>query len=415
MAEQGTAFAEPSGPFEVAAQEETYLPEPFRLVPPLELELVVDPALDPHGKPWSVHVERSVDPAAPLTEEVFDGKASEEGIAKVAGQRRGMIEAEKGKARLDIEVPDTRIFGRVLAPSGQPEPAAMVSVLESDGASQILPADDSGHFELRGVAPGEVSLVAETRQGDFDADPVVLSVGKEAEIGPIDLKLQKKTRFVGWVLTSRGGGGGAAVTVMGVRPARLGNDRTRTSADGRFEVRLPSGVESAVALVAALGSSLTAFELRPGPSTDLPVTDLGGTVEVALGVPIARQIAEEEAFLMLSERPRNSTERPIGLVAFPRRVFRGRGAPTLSGARTRWLLGLPGTHLRVSRSRADRLVARPRGGVPLGNALAGRNVAAGAGRGFLRPSIAAGRPGLRSVGTFRDRLPQLGSRLPEEM
>ncbi len=431
-AEQGTAFAEPSGSFEVAAQGETYLPEPFRLVPPLELELVVDPALDPHGKSWSVHVERLVDTAAPLTEEVFDGKASEVGIAKVAGQRRGtfsvrisdstgqrmlsehdlridseaqarrvfeihwialegsvrlgdeplqatlwfggksgptairfdsdkegrfsgalsreghwridlaadsppialqlqrVIEEEKDKARLDIEVPDTRIFGRVLAPSGRPEPAALVSVLESDGASQILPADDSGHFELRGVAPGEVSLVAETRQGDLDADPVVLSLGKEAEVGPVDLKLQKKTRFAGRVLASRGGAGGAAVTVMGVRPARLGNDRTRTSADGRFEARLPSGVESAVALVAALGSALTAFELRPGPATDLQVADLGGTVEVALGPPIARRIAEEEAFLMLFQ---NGLEIPPNVLAD---WSRSHGEPSAGGALLRF-------------------------------------------------------------------------------
>ena len=435
---QGDAFSEPTGPFEVAAQGETYLSEPFRLVPPLELELAIDPPLDPRGKPWSIHVGRALDPIQ--SEDVFDGKASEEGIAKVPRQRPGRfsfrildsggqrmlaqhdiliesqadavrffeipwievegtlrlgdeplqaslwfgsrsgptsiridsdpegrfrgalsrdghwridlaadsppialqlrrsIEAKKGKARLDIDVPDTRIFGRVVSPSGQPEPQAMVSVLEPDGASQILASDDAGRFELRGVAPGEVGLTAEAQRGDFDGDQVILNLGDGAEVGPVELKLQKKARFSGRVLASYGPVGGAAVTVVGSRPARFGNDRTRTAADGQFEVKLPVGVESAVAVVAALGSALAAFELKPGPSVDLLVTDLHGEVEVELGAPLTRRLAEEEAFLLLFQ---NGLEIPSRVLAD---WARSHGGSAALGATQRFPALAPGSY-----------------------------------------------------------------------
>lgn len=435
---QGEAFSEPAGPFEVAAQGETYLSEPFRLVPPLELELAVDPPLDPLGKPWSIQVGRALDPIQ--SEDVFDGKASEEGIAKVPGQRPGrysfrildssgqrmltehdvliesqgdavrhfeipwvevegsirlgdeplraslwfgsrsgptsiridsdqegrfrgalsrdghwridlaadsppialqfrrFLEAKDGKARLDLEVPDTRIFGRVVSPSGQPEPQAMVSLLEPDGASQILASDSAGRFEVRGVAPGEVGLTAEARAGDFDGDQVILHLGDGAEIGPIELKLQKKTLFSGRVLTSRGPVGGAAVTVVGTRPARFGNDRTRTAADGQFEARLPAGVEGAVAVAAALGSALTAFELKPGPSVDLLVADIHGAVEVGLRAPLVRRVAEEEAFLLLFQ---NGLEIPSRVLAD---WARSHGGSTALGAIKRFPALAPGSY-----------------------------------------------------------------------
>ncbi len=399
--EQEGALGEPRGPIQVAAGGETYLPEPFLLEAPLDLELVVEPAKDWLGRSWAVKVERSLGPGDPRTETVFEGNTSADGVARARRQKRGMftvrvsdstgqkmlteynlvfnspadarrvfeipwievegsvrlgdeplqaslwfggrsgptsiridtdkegrfagalsreghwridlaaesppialqlrrtLEAKKGMARLEIEVPDTRIFGRVVGPSGQPEPHAMVSALESDGSSQILSADNTGNFELRGVAPGELGLVAETLQGDLAGDQVILAVGKDSEIGPVELRLQKKARFAGRVLTAHGAAAGAAVTVLGIRPARFGSDRARAAADGSFEARLPAGTESAEAVVAALGSALTAFELKPGPSVDLTVVELGGRVEVTLGAPFARRVSEEGAFLML--------------------------------------------------------------------------------------------------------------------
>lgn len=225
-------------------------------------------------------------------------------------QRR--IEAREGRAEIEIEIPNTRLFGRVVGASGQPETEAVVSVLESDGSSQILFAEKSGRFDVRGVAPGLVSLGAESRRGGLSSDEQVLRLANGAEIGPIELELRDQAKFTGRVLSARGVEGGATVTVIGARPARYGYGRTRTSPDGKFEAKLPTSVEAAIAVVGALGSALTAFDLRPGASVDLFVPGGGGTIELDLGPSLGRRVTEGDAWLMLFQ---NGLELPLQTVS----------------------------------------------------------------------------------------------------
>lgn len=412
--EQDGAFAEPRGPIQVAAGGETYLPEPFLLEAPLDLELVVEPAKDWLGRSWNVQVERPLGRGDFRTETVFEGKTSDEGVARAMRQKRGLftvrisdstgqkmltehdlefdspanarhrfeirwveiigdvhlgkaplratlwfggqhgvtsirfdsdeegkfsgvlprdghwpieltadkprltlelhrtIEARKGRAEIEIEVPGTRLFGRVVDAEGRPASQAMVSVLEGDGANQWLITETTGQFEFRGVAPGRLAVNAQSRRGDLVATEQAPILLEDGEIGPIELTLRATARFTGRVRSARGFEGGAVVAVIGVRPARYGNDRTRTAADGGFEVKLPTAVEGAVAVVGVLGSALTAFELRPGEKADLFVPDTGGTVEVDLGAPLRRRLVELEAWLMVFQ---NGMELPAHTLA----------------------------------------------------------------------------------------------------
>lgn len=412
--EQEGAFAEPRGPILVAVGDETYLPEPFLLKAPLDLELVVEPANDWLGRSWAVHVERSLGRGDFRTETVFEGNTSEHGVARVEKQKRGRftvqisdstgqkmltehdlefaspaearhtfqirwveiegevhlgkaplratlwfggqhgvasirfdsdeegkfsgvlprdghwpieltadrprislelhrtIEARKGRAEVNIEVPGTRLFGRVVDPEGRPAEQATVSVLESDGANQGLLTEAEGRFEFRGVAPGNLTLGAQSRRGDLVSAEQALALPDDGEIGPIELRLRATTRFAGRVRSARGVASGAVVSAMGVRPARYGNDRTRTAADGSFEVKLPTVVEGAVAVVGVSGFALTAFELRPGEKSDLFVPEAGGTVEVDLGASLRRRLVELDAWLMVFQ---NGMELPAHALA----------------------------------------------------------------------------------------------------
>lgn len=438
--EQEGALAEPRGPIQVAAGGETYLPEPFLLKAPLDLELVVEPAKDWLGRSWAVHVERALGRGDFRTETVFEGNTSEEGVARVKNQKRGSftvwisdstgqkmltehdlefdspadtrhtfkiqwveiegevhlgkeplratlwfggqhgvtsirfdsdeegkfsgvlpraghwpieltadrprlslelhrtIEARKGRADIEIEVPGTRLFGRVVDPEGRPSAQAMVSVLEGDGANQWLITEAEGRFEFRGVAPGNLTLGAQSRRGELVAAEQTLALSKDGEIGPIELALRPTARFAGRVRSARGFEGGAVVAAMGVRPARYGNDRTRTTPDGGFEVKLPTVVEGAVAVVGALGSALTAFELRPGEKADLFVSDTGGTVEIELGSPLKQRILEDDAWLMLFQ---NGMELPASSLAD---WARSHGEPAFGLTASRYSALAPGEY-----------------------------------------------------------------------
>ena len=438
--EQEGALAESRGPIQVVVGDETYLPEPFLLKAPLDLEFVVEPAKDWLGRSWAVQVERGLGRGDVRTETVFQGKTSDEGVARVKNQKRGQftvsisdstgqkmltehdlefdspadarhtfqirwveiegevhlgkaplratlwfggqhgvtsirfdsdqegkfsgvlpreghwpielaadkprislelhrtIEARKGHAEIEIEVPGTHLFGRVVDAEGHPAAQATVSVLEGDGANQGLVTEMEGRFEFRGVAPGNLTLGAQSRRGDLVATDQMFALPDDGEIGPIELVLRGTKRFAGRVRSARGVEGGAVVSALGVRPGRYGNDRTRTAADGGFELKLPSVVEGAVAVVGVLGSALTAFELRPGEKADLVVADVSGTVEVDLGATLKQRLQEQDAWMMLFQ---NGMELPANSLSD---WARSRGEPAFGLTASRYSDLAPGEY-----------------------------------------------------------------------
>ncbi len=394
-AKQGGAVSDPKKFVDVSKDDETYLYEPFRLEPPLDLEIAVNPAKDWHGKHWVVYLERS----GFQPETSVSAFTSEEGIARFPGQNRGSfdvaisdavgegrlasrdlffdaatarrsfqiswvevkgrirqggrplfadlrfdgadsavgllhsdekgrfsgilirdgwwlikvkapiagltlellrtIEARDGRAEIEIELPDTRIFGRVVDATGHSGAKAMVTVVGSGGAMQWIFADPSGRFEFRGVEPGTLSVGAEARRGGFFSEERSLTLMAGGELGPIELALRAPERFVGQVLSDRGAERRARVTVLGVGPLRYDYVDTRTETDGSFEAEVPTANKNAIAIVGAKGTALKAFEIRSGETATLFVPETGGTVEVDLGTSFARRTTEGDLSLVL--------------------------------------------------------------------------------------------------------------------
>jgi hypothetical protein len=209
------------------------------------------------------------------------------------------IEARNGRAEIEIEIPTTRLFGRVIDAAGHPLAKAMVTALDRDGANQWVFADASGQFEIRGVAPGQVTLGSEARSGGFFSEERLLTLPRGGELGPIELALRAPLRFAGRVTSARGAESGARVTVLGVGPIRYDYVESRTAKDGSFEAEVPTAVEDAVAVVGAMGSALTAFKIQAGRKVDLSIPKIGGTVEISFGPSFGRRVAEGDLSLLL--------------------------------------------------------------------------------------------------------------------
>jgi len=221
----------------------------------------------------------------------FQGVLPREGLWKIEVEAEGAgfptwaraeVHANRaGKASLDIDLPDTRIFGRVVDEQGKPVPRADVVALgESLDLYQI--ADAGGAFEVRGLPEGPVWLGAESGPQISDRAYAMLVDGRE--IGPIDLRLHPTQQVAGKVSSPQGPLAGARVIVLARTPEGGGAAAT-TGADGTFQVNLHKGVTRVEAIVSAPGFALRAFDapVDEGPLS-LLVTEEGGTLEIALPV-----------------------------------------------------------------------------------------------------------------------------------
>ncbi|MCB1032463.1 MAG: carboxypeptidase regulatory-like domain-containing protein, partial [Acidobacteria bacterium] len=145
-------------------------------------------------------------------------------------------------ATVDIDLPDTEMEGEVVDEWGNPVFGAVVRQVELDG---LLPSaaktDRKGRFRFRGLAEGEISLLAE--DGDKKSDQVTLEVREEAPIPPVRLVVRSGWKVEGMVTSSSGGVPGARILAGSYRTSGaliLYGDQTNTDIEGKFELSLPA-------------------------------------------------------------------------------------------------------------------------------------------------------------------------------
>jgi hypothetical protein len=107
-----------------------------------------------------------------------------------------------------------------------------------------------------------------------------LAEGRDA--GPIELRLQAQRKVRGVVLSPRGPVAGAQVMLFALAP--FGGGAAGTSGpDGTFEVDLPQGVSTVVAVASAPGFALRASEVQLTEAPlSLQVSEEGGELEIIL-------------------------------------------------------------------------------------------------------------------------------------
>jgi hypothetical protein len=229
----------------------------------------------PRGGPWRVDV-RAADP-------------------KIETHAKVEVNANRdGEAELDIKLPDTSVFGKVVDERDRPRPGARVSLatLVDEAGTR---ADEDGSFHLRSFPEGKGSLSASfsSADGELTSDEFVLEAVDSRPVGPVTLILRSTKAFSGRVQSSRGPIAGAVVQLSPLVPRTAYGAMARTGLDGSFSKTIPGKTERLSAIVSAPGHSLKAFEIPViGDRVILHVSEEAGHLQVAL--PFSREQSEAQ-------------------------------------------------------------------------------------------------------------------------
>jgi hypothetical protein len=225
------------------------------------------------------------------TEGRFHGVLPREGLWRIEVEaaepvlqtwtRADVQAGRSGKASLDIELPDTRVFGRVVDEQGRPVEGADV-ILQGESLEQVQQTGGAGTFDARGLPEGSVWLGASSSAKKSASGRTFVSLVDGRAVGPLELRLRPVQSLTGTVLSPRGPVAGSRVMVLSRLPGGGGGIAT-TSPDGAFTVELPQVSPRVVAIVSSPGFALRAFDAATeGKPLSLTVTEEGGWLEIVI-------------------------------------------------------------------------------------------------------------------------------------
>lgn len=215
---------------------------------------------------------------------------------KFETRTRVKVESDsQDRATVKIDLPDTRVFGKILDDTGRPVPSAYFEI-STEGMDMHTKTDGAGSFDVRGFSEGMAYAAATFSQRDEEwvSDRISLFLREGEEVGPIELRLKKKKRISGMVRSALGPVPGAGITVLPMHPVKMGGGNSvRTDLDGSFTAQLPEGTETAAVIVSPPGHALSAFLYSLGEASQQPlvVSREGGDLEIA--VPEKSKVEEE--------------------------------------------------------------------------------------------------------------------------
>lgn len=192
-----------------------------------------------------------------------------------------------GRAFVAIDLPDTRVYGRVVDPAGAPAPGAAVS-LSSTISTLETAADQKGEFELRAFPEGtlEISAARDAGQGGREiSDSFLFEASEDAPHGPVVLTLRRTQVLRGRVLAATGPVIGATVTAWPVGSGDGVVSTAQSRLDGNFELKVPEGTQSVQVVVSPPGGALKAYEVTVSSEAELllQVEPQGGELVIDLG------------------------------------------------------------------------------------------------------------------------------------
>jgi hypothetical protein len=213
-----------------------------------------------------------------------------------------------GKAALSIDLPDTRVFGRIVDQQGKPEPRAILWIT-TQGIDQNVQPDGTGTFDVRGLPEGLLALIA-TGDGSAQSERALVNAVQGSKVGPLELRLRPIRKLSGTVLSPTGPVAGARIVALANSPA-VGSGQAMTGPGGTFTLELPENVPAVTAVVKAPGFGTQAFPLAlEGKTISLMLSEAAGEIAIALPRATA-ELQQENLRVALFQ---NGFELPISLL-----------------------------------------------------------------------------------------------------
>ena len=189
----------------------------------------------------------------------------------------------RGAVRVDLELPDTRLDGKVVHPDGRPVFAAKLFARHLDGEGRVdADSDRRGEFSFRGLREGRYAIEA-FRDGETGRAEVEVVVGSEPPETVI--RLAGARDFSGRVVYRGTPLAGAEVVALpDFGSGRLfGVHGVFTGALGEFRTELPADTLLVSFIVMPPGHAARLVTIPAGDESIIEVADLGGTLSIELG------------------------------------------------------------------------------------------------------------------------------------
>ncbi len=216
----------------------------------------------PKDGPWMVEIQAA------------DGEFTSQVFAEVEADR-------DGKASVSIELPDTRLFGRVTLPDGAPAAEAWV-MLQAGEVGMRIRADAEGRFNFRGLPPGSAFLQAERQRSPgvtLTAHTDALPLVADSSFGPVELRLAPSRTLRGRVVSALGAVVSASLEIDAGDGLPI-RSQARTDLTGEFSAEIPADATRARIAVLAPGRALQAFAVPVDTEPTLSLSAEAGDVEV---------------------------------------------------------------------------------------------------------------------------------------
>lgn len=187
---------------------------------------------------------------------------------------------------LELEVPETLVFGWVTDATGQPVDEAQV-LAYVDSVGHDTRTDRDGSFAVRGLPAGTVLLSAKhgsQRQGVSASATSTLDLVEGEPLGPVELSLEGKRSFALQVVSDRGPVPGATLYLYGHVPTSAYVGVGRSDPEGRVPIDVPESAQLLRVVIFAPGHGLRA-ELVDASRDEaiLEVDRWSGTLDIDLG------------------------------------------------------------------------------------------------------------------------------------
>jgi hypothetical protein len=151
-------------------------------------------------------------------------------------------------AKIDIDLPDGRVTGRVVDEQGKGVARAGVILTQGGAPVADIASGEDGAFELAGLERAPALISAQSRGAESGAMPVTIS----DDAAPLTLTLRSIITVEGW-LTTVDDMPVAGARVVYTAPAMQTRPQAQSSPGGVFRLKLPGGTKSVELAIVAPG------------------------------------------------------------------------------------------------------------------------------------------------------------------